>query len=337
MDLGDLPRVRVASPVASSSGRALVSGESVQDYDRIISSRIARMDINPLRKGRFFCRAASTRLGDLQITRIQSDPVEISRTKSCIERDNQTQYLVGLNLAGSAEINHCHGSNAIGVGSLFLLDKAAPYQAKVIDQAERILMVIPRRLLESRMPDPSRHLNHTPSAASGIGRLAGEHLQFLAQEGHLLSPENQVRAIQMCLELIALTFLSCEEHDGGFEREMAAGGQIAFSRAKAHLKRLVDDPDLSPAKAAARFGVSKRYLHKLFSNNGTTFGSWVREERLLRAHALLTDPQQVNLSVTEVAMRQGFNDIPHFCRLFKARFALTPTQARAAATSDRRA
>jgi AraC-like DNA-binding protein len=32
--------------------------------------------------------------------------------------------------------------------------------------------------------------------------------------------------------------------------------------------------------------------------------------------------------VTEIALRQGFNDIPHFSRQFKARFGLSPTALR---------
>jgi AraC-like DNA-binding protein len=313
---------------ANLGGGSLFLGDKIQDYDRIISNRVARMEIKPTHKGRFYCRAAATRLRELKITRIQSDPVELNRSIRCIETDSQAQYLVGLSLVGRTVINHSHWRNVIDPGNLFLLDKAMPYQTKVMEAADRILVVMPRHLLETRLPDPAGYLSMTPSTGSGIGRLAREHLQFLAREGHLLSNINQMYALEMCLDLIALAFRSCEEQNVGMERGGMVGGQIVLSRLKARLKCILDDPELDPAKAAGALGLSKRYLHKLFSNSGTTFGTWVREERLMRARLLLTDPRFNHLSITEVAMRQGFNDIPHFSRLFKARFGQTPSDTR---------
>lgn len=330
----DAPRAATLTAETGFGGGSLIYGDNVVDYDRIISSRVARMEIRPARKGRFQCRAAATRLGDLRITRIQSDPVELRRSVDCIKADGQTQYLVGLNLVGRTEINHRHWRNSIGSGSLFLLDKATPFQTNVLEPADRILMVLPRRLLESRLPDPTRYMAVTPSTDSGMGRLAREHMQFLVREGHLLSRPNQLHMLEMFLDLAVLAFRSCEEQISDLDRVSVAGGQMLLSRVKAHLQCTIDDPDLNPAKAADALGLSKRYLHKLFSNSGTTFGAWVREERLMRARSLLMDPRFGHLSITEVAMRQGFNDIPHFSRQFRARFGQTPTGTRASAPRE---
>jgi AraC-like DNA-binding protein len=40
--------------------------------------------------------------------------------------------------------------------------------------------------------------------------------------------------------------------------------------------RHISDPDLSPGKAAEHFGISIRYVHKLFACTGTTFNAYVR-------------------------------------------------------------
>lgn len=312
---------------ATVNGGRLLRGDNVAQYESIVRSRVARVEVMPARRGNFACRAAEARLGPLRITRIQSDPVELVRSVRCIEADSQTQYIIGLNLAGHTMIDHYHRRTSIEADHMFLLDKAAPYHTTFKDTADRVLISVPRRLLESRLPDPARYLSVTPSIVSGIGRLAHDHIRFLLEEGRLLSNANQMHAIEMCADLIALTFRSCEKQAEDIDRG-SAGGQMLLSRVKAHLQCTLDDPDLSPTKVADALGLSKRYLHKLFSNSGTTFGAWVREERLMRARSLLVDPRFAHLSITEVAMRQGFNDIPHFSRQFRARFEQTPSDAR---------
>jgi len=42
----------------------------------------------------------------------------------------------------------------------------------------------------------------------------------------------------------------------------------------------------------------------------------------------LLDPRFDHLSITEIALRQGFNDIPHFSRQFRARYGYPPRMAR---------
>lgn len=322
--------------ISSSLGsRAFACGRSshgadVDRYAAMVNGRVARVEVQPAGSADFPYRTWVVDLGPLCITRIQSGPVELRRSACCIEADSQTEYIVGLNLSGSTEVDHDHRRAAISADCLFLLDKATPYQARFSQATDRILISVPRRLLESRMVDPSRYLPVTPTTKSGIGRLAREHLQFLLREGRLLSSANQVYTIEMWLDLVALAFKSGDDVAVEDTERNSQCGQLLLSRMKAHLQCALEDPDLTPAKAAEALGVSKRYLHKLFSNSGTTFGKWVREERLLRARASLSNSRYAHLTITEIAMRQGFNDIPHFSRQFRTRFGMAPRDARAA-------
>lgn len=315
---------------AAFSGGNFVRGENVEHYAKIVSRRVARVEVEPARIDRFHCRSTEACLGQLRFTRIQSDPIALRRSVRCIEADGQMQYLVGLNLSGRTLVEHDHRRTVIDAQHMFLLDKGAPYHTIFAEYSDRVLVSIPRRLLESRLADPNRYLSVTPTIESGIGRLACDHLQFLLREGHLLSNSNQTHAIEMCIDLIALAFRAGMEQDEDLERNNA-GSPMLLSRVKAHLQRNLDDPELSPSLAADALGLSKRYLHKLFSNSGTTFGAWVREERLQRARTLLVDSRYDHLTITEVAMRQGFNDIPHFSRQFRSRFGHAPREARAGA------
>ena len=88
------------------------------------------------------------------------------------------------------------------------------------------------------------------------------------------------------------------------------------------------DGDLSVAEIARRHRVTRRYIHKLFENEGITFSSFVLGQRLLRAHRILSDPKLAERNISSVAFEVGFSDLSYFNRAFRQRYAATPTEIR---------
>ncbi len=78
---------------------------------------------------------------------------------------------------------------------------------------------------------------------------------------------------------------------------------------------------------AERFSYNPTYLSGLLHEQcGRTFSQLVREQRMLRAHQLLTD---TGLPVAKVAAMVGYEGTSNFHRLFRERFGETPAQVRA--------
>ena len=74
-----------------------------------------------------------------------------------------------------------------------------------------------------------------------------------------------------------------------------------------------------------------RYLHRLFKEDGTTFGAYVLGLRLVRAEQMLGDPRCADLSISAIGYDAGFGDLSYFYRSFRRRFGATPSDLRAAA------
>lgn len=79
---------------------------------------------------------------------------------------------------------------------------------------------------------------------------------------------------------------------------------------------------------AEAVGISKRHLHALFANAGTTFGATLLDIRLRRAKEILSDPRFRLYQIGEIAWQCGLADASHFARLFKRRFGVTPLNFR---------
>src|SRR3982074_2864925 len=94
------------------------------------------------------------------------------------------------------------------------------------------------------------------------------------------------------------------------------------------IERKLDDPELTPARVTEAEGISERYMQKLFEGSGSSFTHYLRERRLQRTSAELSNPAEAHHSISEIAYRNGFNDSAHFSRAFRHRFGLSPREFR---------
>ncbi len=114
----------------------------------------------------------------------------------------------------------------------------------------------------------------------------------------------------------------------GDAREEAALRGVRAARLAAIKQDLALDAGLSLQSIAAQRGISPRSIQMLFESEGTTFSRHVLDLRLDEARRLLTSRRHARLSITEVALAAGFDDLSYFNRSFKRRFLMTPTEFR---------
>jgi AraC-like DNA-binding protein len=98
--------------------------------------------------------------------------------------------------------------------------------------------------------------------------------------------------------------------------------------------RRLPDAELGPQRIAAEFGISTRYLHRLFESEDTSVGSFIRRERLKNAATELADPTLRHLDVKTIANRSGFAGADQFARAFKSRYGLSPRDYRRGERGD---
>ena len=84
--------------------------------------------------------------------------------------------------------------------------------------------------------------------------------------------------------------------------------------------------DITLDDLAENFFLSKPYLSKYIKEkSGMTFGDLVKKIRMKKAKALL---KSSNLTVENIAMSVGYQNVEHFNRLFKKAYDMTPMQFR---------
>ncbi|MFJ1791192.1 helix-turn-helix domain-containing protein [Kitasatospora griseola] len=240
---------------------------------------------------------------------------------------------VALHLRGAASLRRGDTSTALAPGDL-LID-TTPHPAGLLRDAEcRMLRFrVPCFYLGVRQADVRRTGGLLARGDTGVGALASQFLQTLAGQSraHLARPGNHLARSVSDIVAILVTEL--------MERETpphpTGAGEI-LARLREHIEENLADPDLSPESIARSQHISVRYLHKLFQQDGTTVGQWVRQRRLDACRRELERPARRQTSVSAVAHRWGFVSHSHFSRAFRETYGVSPRQwqAYAAAHAD---
>ena len=139
----------------------------------------------------------------------------------------------------------------------------------------------------------------------------------IAESVPLATPELQRLAVSHMHDLMAAIVAATR---GG--RAIAEGRGIAAARLRAimiDIRAHLGDGDLSVAEVAQRQRMTPRYVHKLFENEGFTFSSFVRDQRIACAHRMLSDPRLADRTIGSIAFDVGFGDLSYFHRTFRRR------------------
>lgn len=99
-------------------------------------------------------------------------------------------------------------------------------------------------------------------------------------------------------------------------------------RARAIIDRRAADPGLDPRRIAEEIGISLRQLQAIFARAESSLGAEIRLGRTRLAHAILTDPAQDRLKLSQVARLSGFGSIDSLRRALEARYGAGPTELR---------
>ena len=91
-----------------------------------------------------------------------------------------------------------------------------------------------------------------------------------------------------------------------------------------YLETHISSSNITNEFLAQKMGISEVYLRKLFlSNLGVTPKQYILNLRIKAAQQLLISTSS---SITEISEKCGFASVYHFCRIFKQKTALTPSE-----------
>jgi AraC-like DNA-binding protein len=264
------------------------------------------------------------------------DEVRTARTAEHID-DGPADYLLSLQLAGTAEFRQDGRVGRVAPGDMIFYDSSRPVEIVSGESYRSLCFRFPttgagsadlrghRRAGELTATTLGGARGLTPAVA---GLLTWLH-EALEQAGAGSRPGAVLTTARHAAEL-ACTLFDDEPARRGL-LEACDPHEELRERIDRHIDGSLADPTLSPRSVAAALFVSTRHLHALLAEDGRTVAGTIRERRMQRCLADLADPAQAATPVSGIAQRWGLPNATRFGQLVKQATGRTPVAYRRAA------
>lgn len=305
--------------VGTWSTDTVMPGEGFAYWREVVCQAVLNVATHG-RDGGFRGSISGADFGGLRVAAFDSSSHEIERSRHLLARAPADHYLISLQRRGQSRITQEGAEFPLDPGEIAVIDGQRPFRIAFPAEVSRVVAVVPRRMLEARAPWLRRAPGRRIGAQAVYADLARAHLCHMADHGAALNEAAAGMLADNLCNLLALATGGAEGAEANPEAQTAA--IVAFCR------RNLADPDLSPQRVADHFGISLRTVHSRFARLDQSFGRWLLAARLDACATTLRAPDQAGSGIAEVAYRWGFNDLSHFNKCFRQRFAMTPRQWR---------
>jgi AraC-like DNA-binding protein len=269
--------------------------------------------------GVFDAGLSQYQMGHLQLFLISSPPHWIER--GALRQDSQINDFMKLILPlnGGATLTQGDSVLQLGCRDWGLYDARSPYRLDVA-ATELLVMLIPRSSLQGFKLDGLHCAPCQLPEMRGLHSVLSAVLCSLAQHLDELPLQTHLSLAETILGLLA-SALAAKQCSG---REQAPLPAILRLRVKQFIAAHITDPDLNIDSIAHEMRCSKRYLHRVFEEEGKTIDRYIWAYRLERCRDTLSACAGSKRSISDVAFSWGFNSSAHFGRMFKEAYGIVP-------------
>jgi AraC-like DNA-binding protein len=255
------------------------------------------------------------------VVKISGAPARVSRGP--VEIANDGGRFLGVLLQRSGRTVFESGSEQMVVqsGDLLIWHCERSVRFDMPDHFQKVCLMVQGDILEGMLPLAGSYNGEHLEQRDNISRLLGACLSTLADDVLTSGAEPIGAAVEFTLGMLGAALTRRRESNNIAPRASLYRRLILF------IEEHLADPDLSPATIAQKHHISPRYLQLIFSEQGTTVGTWIRSRRLAKCRAELANLRR-DRSITEIAMDWGFNDVAYFSRSFSSAYGISPREFR---------
>ncbi|MDW6023346.1 AraC family transcriptional regulator [Mesorhizobium sp. BAC0120] len=312
--------------ILTFSTNELPERDRVPVWREVFGRSISKLDLELVSNDPLLCESSIRALPDVTIwSSLISGAVTAKRTSSHLA-DGDDNFVLNIIRRGRLSVTQRDREVIPDEGAAFLWSNAEKGTLRQLETSDFVSVALSRRLLEGVVRNVDNVFMRPIPASTEALRLLRTYIDVLLGASAPTSPELLALSAAHMGDLAVLAIGATRG-----EEEVARNGGLRAARlqaVKSDILANLTQADLNIEHVAARHRVSPRYVRDLFNADGTTFGDFVREQRLRKVYRLLCDPMERRRSIGEIALTCGFGDISHFNHSFRRRFGETPSDAR---------
>jgi AraC-like DNA-binding protein len=299
-------------------------GDAIRDLSRSLNGQIEVA--LPSHPTQLRAVATSSALGPVEVAGIHWNVAGLRRTADDMADDVEPHVFVGFQESGVSRYVQGGRAAEIRPGDVVVLETVQPYTVSFGGTVHTATVRVPTHTLGL----PQRLLKGVTAVRLGrdlpvVDAAAAFFSRLVRNQSALDGDDAAVGLAQPCIELIRAVLTTAGGRD-----DLAEGPlhDTLAQRVIAYLRLHLAEGDLTADRIAAAHHVSVRQLYLTLSRAGISLGDWVRAERLEECRRELASPVRAHLTIEAVARRWGFASAPHFSRVFRSRYGMSPREWR---------
>ena len=229
-----------------------------------------------------------------------------------------------VHVAGRSYVRQHDRLIELAPGTGVLSEARSPYERVTPSQTRCMNLCFSRELLPLRTAEITEACARSMEPAAPAMQMLSGYLDRLFDVADDLTGQQRLDAGRAAIDLLVMALRDVAPSVPGGEG--SAG--VLLDMMRVHIRERLADPNLGIAELARRHHVSVSHVHTLFERIGTTPGAYLREQRLLAAKAMLSDPRYARLGMSSIAAAVGFRDLTTFERAFRRQHGTTPASWR---------
>lgn len=294
-------------------------------WNHLVSRALGRLDTVSERASSFSGEIYHQPLADLDFVTVTSNQLSVIRTEKLIAQETSETIKVNFHLAGRGQLTQNGVSTELTPGDWVVYDNTRPYTLAFAGSYKQLLVLVPKQLLSTQVRSLDTVLGHSLSTKMGMGKIIANFVTATVPEIENIPLQSRPQLVKTFIDLLAsnLSQFPLSHIDPSIDIT-GSSPTVNVAMIKNHINTHLAQPDLSPGSIAKALHISTRYLHQLFQQEDSSIMRYIWQARLAQCRATLADPTQQQRSITEIAFTWGFNSGPHFSRLFKEHYGLSP-------------
>jgi AraC-like DNA-binding protein len=228
-----------------------------------------------------------------------------------------TYFKLIWQLKGTMRYEDAHRSFALQPGEMLITAMAWTYRLEMNEDYEGLVLIFDPMSKRSWQETVHGEMGRPLASSGPLAAAAGGSKALLWHGRRSPADTSTVES------LIDIALLSLGPRDlSSLDRPLPA----ILLRARLIVAQNIADESYGPDRLARDLGLSRRSLYNAFGRIGLTPAHFIRQQRLERARTeILSVP---DVSITEIALRNGFSDGASFSHAFKANYDISPRDLR---------
>ena len=247
---------------------------------------------------------------------------ETGGTPHTVERKRASadhRFIVQLQLKGWCEIRQGGEEIHLDPGQIVLYRNSLPVHIKRAGCFRNLLFSIPEERFIVSFPHWRHAVAMRLSADQGTPAVFADLLHSLLRQARNMDPASLEGVAESAINLLGAALQPLANNQ---PRDHSHLETYHKSRIKKFIASNMHNPDIDVQTIAESVGLSRRYVHQLFSNEPQHLMQWVLVQRLEHCRRELGSDHTRHRTISEIAFSWGFNDLAHFSKAFRKHFGI---------------